>query len=105
MSDRRATLEALRATLQTRLHAYREHKTRALDRDADEQSLEIENDEVVERLDEEAFAELEQVDRALARIADGEGDRCEACGEAIDARRLQALPMATLCIDCAELER
>jgi len=105
MSDRRATLEALRKTLQARLRAYRGHKTRSLDKDAEEQSLEVENDEVVDRLDEEAFAELAQVDRALERIADGEGEICEDCGEPIDARRLEALPMTTLCIDCAERHR
>ncbi len=40
---------------------------------------------------------------ALARIDDGEGDRCEECGESIDARRLAAVPYTTLCRDCAEL--
>jgi DnaK suppressor protein len=39
-----------------------------------------------------------KVEQALARIADGSFGRCEACGNAIEAERLDALPYATLCL-------
>jgi RNA polymerase-binding transcription factor DksA len=43
---------------------------------------------------------LEKVDRALARMDDGNYGVCEHCGLAIDAARLTALPYATLCVAC-----
>lgn len=49
---------------------------------------------------------LRQVDHALSRIEDGTYGTCENCGKRIPAARLDALPEATLCIDCkAETER
>jgi RNA polymerase-binding transcription factor DksA len=49
---------------------------------------------------------LRQVDHALSRIEDGTYDQCERCGRPIPDERHQALPEATLCIDCkAQAER
>jgi hypothetical protein len=39
-----------------------------------------------------------QVEHALARIDAGSFGRCQACGGAIEAERLDALPYATLCL-------
>ena len=47
---------------------------------------------------------LEQVDHALARIADGSYGVCENCGKPIGKYRLQAFPRATLCRTCKEAE-
>lgn len=47
-----------------------------------------------------ARATIEDVDRALAKIEDRTYGRCDHCGEAIDRRRLEALPAASLCLDC-----
>jgi DnaK suppressor protein len=41
---------------------------------------------------------IDKVERALARIDAGGFGRCEACGRAIEAERLDALPYATLCL-------
>jgi DnaK suppressor protein len=46
-------------------------------------------------------AELADVERALARIADGSYGICANCGKRITVARLDARPTATLCIDCA----
>ena len=49
---------------------------------------------------------LYQIDSALRRLykePDGFG-KCELCGEGIKWERLEALPYATLCIDCKERE-
>ncbi len=54
------------------------------------------------RLDDCGKAELEAIDRALARIAAGTYGRCEACGGAIPLGRLQALPAAARCLPCEE---
>jgi|SoiMethySBSTD1v2_1073268.scaffolds.fasta_scaffold2074830_2 RNA polymerase-binding protein DksA len=48
-------------------------------------------------------AELAEVDRALARIADGSYGICQRCGKRITVARLDARPTAVLCIDCARL--
>jgi DnaK suppressor protein len=47
---------------------------------------------------------LDQVDRALAKIADGTYGICESCGKSIEAARLRALPHASLCISCKRAE-
>jgi DnaK suppressor protein len=39
-----------------------------------------------------------KVEHALARIDAGSFGRCQACGGAIEAERLDALPYATLCL-------
>lgn len=44
---------------------------------------------------------LSKVNRALARIEEGGYGLCENCGKAIPVERLEVLPYATLCVDCA----
>jgi RNA polymerase-binding transcription factor len=41
---------------------------------------------------------LAEVDRALAKIDAGTYGRCDACGDAIGAGRLEARPWATRCL-------
>jgi RNA polymerase-binding transcription factor DksA len=48
---------------------------------------------------EQVEAELHDVDRALARLADGTYGTCEACGGTIDDERLAAVPAARFCVD------
>lgn len=45
---------------------------------------------------------LHQVQAALARINSGTYGLCEHCGREIQPERLEALPYATLCINCAQ---
>lgn len=44
---------------------------------------------------------LHKVENALIRIEEGEYGICESCGNDIPTARLDALPYATLCVDCA----
>jgi len=44
---------------------------------------------------------LSDVDAALARIESGTYGVCESCGTAISDARLEAMPAASRCIDCA----
>lgn len=44
---------------------------------------------------------LRQVDAALERLDQGEYGICRHCETAIDPRRLDADPLATLCVRCA----
>ncbi|MFQ5458102.1 MAG: TraR/DksA family transcriptional regulator [Myxococcota bacterium] len=49
---------------------------------------------------------LQKIDRALEKIEEGEFGICESCGEKISVKRLEARPVAELCIDCkVEQER
>ena len=45
---------------------------------------------------------LREVDAALQKIRQNTYGTCEGCGEPINERRLEALPFALLCIQCAE---
>jgi DnaK suppressor protein len=45
---------------------------------------------------------LYQIERALAKIADGTYGQCESCKELIEVKRLKASPFSPLCIDCME---
>lgn len=53
----------------------------------------------------DARAEIESLDRALVRMADGTYGRCEVCGGTIAPERLAARPAATRCIACASRRR
>lgn len=46
--------------------------------------------------------ELQRIDSALARLAEGEYGYCVNCGEEIAARRLELDPAVPICVDCAE---
>jgi RNA polymerase-binding transcription factor len=52
-----------------------------------------------------AQANLDDLDRALARLATGRYSVCEGCGRQISSERLAALPAAGTCIDCAMARR
>ena len=41
-----------------------------------------------------------KINEALERIENGEFGICETCGEEIGAKRLEARPVTTQCIDC-----
>jgi DnaK suppressor protein len=45
--------------------------------------------------------ELRRIAAALRRLGHGEYGDCQDCGQAIDVRRLEMDPAATLCIRCA----
>lgn len=48
---------------------------------------------------------VSQIEEAIHRIDDGTWGVCEVCGGKIAAARMQALPTATLCVDCASKRR
>lgn len=43
---------------------------------------------------------LREIDEALERLEEGSFGVCQECGEEIVEARLQALPYATLCVEC-----
>jgi DnaK suppressor protein len=43
---------------------------------------------------------LKKIDEAIDKIDSGTYGICEACGEEINIRRLEARPVTTMCIEC-----
>lgn len=103
-------LRAERAGAVARLDALRAELGRLLEESAgagvdDEHDIEgaslpFEREQVRATL-REAAARLAEIDAALARLAAGTYGTCEACGEPIAARRLEARPSARTCVRCA----
>jgi RNA polymerase-binding protein DksA len=54
-----------------------------------------------DRLDARVRQEVEAIDAALLRIANGTFGICVDCGKRIPYRRLKALPTTPYCVDCA----
>lgn len=60
--------------------------------------------ETAQSLSNHARGLLLQIDDALRRMDAGTYGLCEGCGEPIEAERLEAIPYATLCMECKRRE-
>ena len=60
--------------------------------------------EVDESLEENAEQLVHEIDVAVARIDAGTYGTCARCGQPIPEERLEAVPYATLCLDCKRIE-
>ena len=78
------------------------HVDRPVETDSAEAVVDHENDEVIDALGNAAVDELTAVNRALQRLADGNYGVCDSCGKAISAARLEILPDAQKCVECAD---
>lgn len=101
--------DRLRVQLETRLVEIRGRVgriegdlRRPPDRDWTEQATLQENDEVLEGLDDMERAEAVTIRNTLRRIESGDYGVCAVCREPIDQKRLDAVPTADTCIDCAK---
>lgn len=64
-------------------------------------AMDTAQDEISSQLVEVESRELTQIEDALNRIREGQYGDCEGCSKPIPLARLQAVPYATSCIDCA----
>ncbi|MCR9262285.1 MAG: TraR/DksA family transcriptional regulator [Pseudomonadaceae bacterium] len=106
-SSAKAVLEEMLASIHERrekLARHVHHREEPLPQDFAEQAIEVENDETMLALERELTEKEKQAMQALTRIEEGTYGVCTNCGEEISAGRLQALPAAGLCFDCADLE-
>jgi len=104
-SKYKSQLQALRNDLTQRVDAISKdlhHEEIEIEKDFAEQATQLENDEVLNSLNDEAKASVMQIDKALLRIKNGTYGLCVECGEPINQQRLQAIPYAALCIACAQ---
>ncbi len=101
----RDQLRARRAELTQRASRVRADLTRATDPlspDFAEQATQRENDDVLGAIGQSAATEIQQIDRALARLDRGEYQVCSVCGASIEPQRLAAVPYAIECRKCAD---
>lgn len=63
-------------------------------------ALDTAQDEISSQLAEVESRELGSIENAIKRMDAGDYGKCETCNENIPLARLQALPYATLCIQC-----
>ncbi len=94
-------LKARMAQLSERVERLEEDLRQPLDRDFAEQATGTEASDANEALEGASRAEIAQIRAALGRIEDGTYGICVTCGESIAPARLEALPFAQHCIDCA----
>uniref|UniRef100_UPI004048DFAE TraR/DksA family transcriptional regulator n=1 Tax=Yoonia sp. TaxID=2212373 RepID=UPI004048DFAE len=94
-------IETRIAELKSRLAAVNAALDEPTSADLNDQSIELEDDEVLESVGRAGLQELVQLEQALGRIAIGTYGVCQKCGEDISAARLTAVPFALLCRDCA----
>lgn len=107
----RPELEEIRSYLQQQRAAlFKEVETAETDLQFISEDREPEADEraqrekaagVFARLDLRGKHEIELIDQALHRLADGRYGTCLECGDEIPHPRLQALPATPYCVDCA----
>lgn len=102
----RKTLDRLRAELlrsgPARIEPNRRDAATTGVADEDAQALSEMLQVLASKRNEGQAALLRQLDRALAKLADGRDDfgLCEECEEPIDPKRLAVVPHATLCVAC-----
>jgi DnaK suppressor protein len=65
------------------------------------ESFELEKRLTLEKRIREQLAEVEH---ALQKFKDGTYGSCDNCGQPIDPARLEALPQASLCLNCKTLQ-
>ena len=63
-------------------------------------ALDSAQDEISSQLAEVESRELAHIENALEQMRSGQYGVCEGCEKPIPLARLQALPYATMCIDC-----
>ncbi len=95
-------LEARLRELDERSHEIEDQYKEPRDDDWSENAVEAENDEVLDEIEHLALDEIQKIKIALSKIEDGTYGTCRICDKSIAAKRLEALPYATRCIDCAK---
>lgn len=89
------------AELEERLRQIESELERPGSADDEERAIEREGDEVAEDLGRAGLEEIRMIRAALKRIEKGEYGYCVNCGEEIAEARLDLVPHAARCRDCA----
>ena len=102
MSDRKNALVALKEELSQRIDKIdADLHSRKTSSKFSDQVVDRQNDDVLLNLKNEAQEELEQIERALLKMERDLYGACEKCHEEISEERLDAMPFASYCQNCA----
>ena len=93
-------LLARKAELDVRLHKIEDQLDDTPNPDAEERSVEREDDEMLEGLGNAGLKELKKIDAALSRIENGTYGICVNCGDEIYDARLDIVAYAVKCRHC-----
>ncbi len=100
-NELRKTLELKLSELLGRSQVIEDDLRNPLEADSSEQAIDLADDESLAGVDEVLRREIHEIRLALVRIEDGSYGTCMECGDPIRPERLEALPTATKCINCA----
>ena len=100
----RQALEAKKQELTIRLDRIHANLRRGYEADSKERAKQLEDNEVVDALGNEAREELAKISAAMRRLESGEYGTCVECGMDIEPGRLEVYPYADECIECAEFD-
>ena len=101
LEQRNELLQNARRTLSGDIHLDPDDFPDEIDTASSEMNLAFQG-----RLRERERGLLSKINQALDKIEQGIYGECESCGEQISVKRIQARPVAELCIDCkAEQEQ
>ena len=103
-ADRRAQLTAERERVTGQLQELGVDRSSYDDGFADSGQVTAERGEV-EALVGTLRDTLVEIDEALSKLESGAYGQCESCGGRISEARLEAMPAARLCIECASKRR
>jgi DnaK suppressor protein len=95
LAQREDLLTNARKTLSGDIHLDPDDFPDEIDTASSEQNLAFQG-----RLREREFGLISKINEALDKIERGVFGECVSCGEDIGAKRMEARPMAQLCIDC-----
>ena len=102
----RTALEEQKRSLEDRLGRIKANVRRGFNADSGEMAKELEDQEIVDALGNEAKVEIRRISDTLERMNASEFGKCVDCGDPINPARPAAAPYAERCIDCAnEVER
>jgi len=98
---RKAQLEQRLDELTSRLRRIETELDQPVSEDFSEQATEREDEEVLEDLGAAGLQEIRMIEAALDRIANGSYGVCVNCGDPIGEARLDVVPQAPRCRNCA----
>lgn len=101
IEDRKTQIEARIAELTAQMQRISDDLDQPLTAHLEDQAIDLEDDEVLEGLGQANSKELQLLQAALKRIADESYGICAKCGDDISQARLDAVPYAMICRNCA----
>lgn len=102
--DAREALIRCLADLETRAGRLVTAITEPMSADSEEQAVEAEDDDALLAEESLIMHRIMDIRAAIKRVDEGRYGLCMTCGETISSARLDAVPEAKQCIDCANAE-